>query len=86
MEYLPAIGEALTLLYEREQAFHARCASLRVDCSGEFVSTEYAEVESFLKANEAYLKKVAAMGAEKARASAATTIREIREIIGFKSL
>lgn len=38
-----------------------------------------------LAADEAYLKKVAALGAEKARASAAKTVREIREIIGFRS-
>ncbi len=37
-----------------------------------------------LAADEVYLKKVASMGAEKARASAAKTIREVREIIGFK--
>jgi tryptophanyl-tRNA synthetase len=37
-----------------------------------------------LASDAAYLKKVAAMGAEKARASAAKTIREVREIIGFK--
>ena len=38
-----------------------------------------------LDADESYLKKVASMGAEKARASAAKTVREVREIIGFKS-
>jgi tryptophanyl-tRNA synthetase len=38
-----------------------------------------------LNANEAYLRKVVDMGAEKARASARKTIREVREIIGFKS-
>jgi len=37
-----------------------------------------------LASDAAYLKKVAAMGAEKARASAAKTIREVHEIIGFK--
>ncbi len=37
-----------------------------------------------LAADEVYLKKVASLGAEKARASAAKTIREVREIIGFK--
>jgi len=31
-----------------------------------------------------YLKKVAAMGAEKARESASKTIKEVREIIGFR--
>ena len=34
--------------------------------------------------NEEYLRKVAKMGAEKARESAAKTVQEVREIIGFK--
>ena len=38
-----------------------------------------------LAADEQYLRKVAAMGAEKAHASASKTVREVREIIGFKS-
>jgi len=38
-----------------------------------------------LQSNDAYLKKVVAMGAEKAHASASKTVREVREIIGFKS-
>jgi tryptophanyl-tRNA synthetase len=37
-----------------------------------------------LSENEAYLSKVAHHGAEKARESASKTIREVREIIGFK--
>jgi tryptophanyl-tRNA synthetase len=37
-----------------------------------------------LSSNNTYLQKVATMGAEKARESAASTIREIREIIGFR--
>ena len=37
-----------------------------------------------LEADTDYLKKVAGMGAEKARESARKTIREVREIIGFK--
>ncbi len=36
-----------------------------------------------IAANEDYLKKVMAMGKEKAQASAAKTIKEVREIIGF---
>jgi len=35
--------------------------------------------------DDAYLRKVAAEGVEKARESAAKTIREVREIVGFKS-
>lgn len=38
-----------------------------------------------LNANEAYLKKVVLLGAEKAHASAQKTIREVRDIIGFRS-
>jgi tryptophanyl-tRNA synthetase len=37
-----------------------------------------------LTSNEAYLRKVVNMGAEKAHESAAKTIKEVREIIGFK--
>ena len=37
-----------------------------------------------LHANTEYLSKVAAIGAEKARESASQTIKEIREIIGFR--
>jgi len=48
-------------------------------------TTPFREKMMALAADEGYLKKVAAMGAEKARASASKTIREIREIIGFKA-
>lgn len=37
-----------------------------------------------IAANKAYLKEVAEYGAEKARQSAANTIKEVREIIGFR--
>ncbi|MCX6269438.1 MAG: tryptophan--tRNA ligase [Bacteroidetes bacterium] len=48
-------------------------------------TTPFREKMMALAADESYLKKVAALGAEKARASAAKTVREVREIIGFKS-
>lgn len=38
-----------------------------------------------IQADDAYLKKVAEKGREKARASASKTVREVREIIGIKS-
>ncbi len=38
-----------------------------------------------LSSDSDYLHKVARMGAEKARESASKTVREVREIIGFKS-
>ena len=37
-----------------------------------------------IAADTGYLKKVAALGAEKARESASKTIREVREMIGFR--
>ncbi|PLX10224.1 MAG: tryptophan--tRNA ligase [Marinilabiliales bacterium] len=37
-----------------------------------------------IKSNDAYLRKVAMMGAEKARESATKTVKDVREIIGFK--
>ncbi|WP_291861701.1 tryptophan--tRNA ligase [Marinilabilia sp.] len=37
-----------------------------------------------IAADDAYLRKVAEMGKEKARASASKTVKEVREIIGFK--
>ncbi len=37
-----------------------------------------------LAANDAYINKVAKMGAEKAHESASKTVKEVREIIGFK--
>jgi tryptophanyl-tRNA synthetase len=42
------------------------------------------KIEDLLK-NEPYLSTVAKLGKEKARESATKTIREVREIIGFKS-
>ncbi|MDP1623854.1 MAG: tryptophan--tRNA ligase [Bacteroidales bacterium] len=47
-------------------------------------TTPFREKMLALAADDAYLKKVASMGAEKARASAAKTVREVREIIGFR--
>ena len=38
-----------------------------------------------ISADEDYIRKVTKMGAEKAHASAAKTIKEVREIIGFRS-
>ncbi|WP_069659753.1 tryptophan--tRNA ligase [Arcticibacter eurypsychrophilus] len=38
-----------------------------------------------IASNSEYLRKVSKMGAEKARESASKTIKEVREIIGFKS-
>ncbi len=39
-----------------------------------------------LREDDQYLRKVALQGAEKARASASATIKEVREIMGFRTL
>ena len=49
------------------------------------VTTPIREKIIELKSNNEYLRKVISMGAEKARESASKTIKEVREIIGFKS-
>jgi tryptophanyl-tRNA synthetase len=38
-----------------------------------------------IEKDEVYLRKVVKLGTEKARESASKTIREVREIIGFRS-
>ncbi len=38
-----------------------------------------------INSDSAYLQKVVRLGAEKARESASKTLREVREIIGFKT-
>ena len=48
-----------------------------------FVNPFRERIEEIM-ADEVYLDKVAAMGKEKAKASAGKTIREVRELIGFK--
>ena len=49
-----------------------------------FVSPFTERIEE-LKADNEYLQKDVKIGAEKARESARKTIKEVREIIGFKS-
>ena len=49
-----------------------------------FTAPFYERIQSISNDNK-YLKKVAEMGAEKARDSASKTIKEVRQIIGFKS-
>ena len=49
------------------------------------VTTPIRERINDIKNDDAYLNKVTKMGAEKARESAAKTLREVREIMGFKT-
>lgn len=47
-------------------------------------TTPIREKINAIAADDAYLRKVAEMGKEKAHASASKTVKEVREIIGFK--
>jgi len=50
-----------------------------------FTAPFYEKINELSK-NDAYIKKVIDMGAEKARANAQKTVREVREIIGFRKI
>ncbi len=47
-------------------------------------TTPFRERIESIRSDDAYLRKVVNMGAEKAKISAAKTVKEVREIIGFK--
>lgn len=78
-----------TLDFFKEQ--HANCSIRYGDMKKQlaediikFVSPIREKIEGIYN-NTEYLSKVANMGKEKARASASQTLKEVREIIGFKS-
>lgn len=48
-------------------------------------TTPFKEKIDAIKADTAYLKKVVALGTEKARESASNTLQEVRKIIGFRN-
>jgi tryptophanyl-tRNA synthetase len=48
-------------------------------------TTPFKEKIDAIKADEKYLKKVVDLGTDKARASASSTLKEVRNIIGFKT-
>ena len=78
-----------TCLHFEDQYSHGqiRYGDLKKQLAEDIIqfTTPFREKMIELSANEAYLKKVATMGAEKAKASAGITIRQIREIIGFRA-
>ncbi len=69
---------------------HAKCAirygDMKKQLADDIVNFTAPTRENLLSisSNDDYLRKVARMGAEKARENAQKTIREVREIIGFK--
>jgi tryptophanyl-tRNA synthetase len=79
--------EILNYFEESYQSGSIRYGDMKKQLAEDIIlfTTPFREKMLALAADEQYLKKVAALGAEKARASAGKTIREVREIIGFKS-
>lgn len=82
-------GAPETVIHFREQ--YANCSirygDLKKQLSADIIHLTAPIRERILEiqADDAYLAKVVKMGAEKARASASRTLREVREIIGFRS-
>lgn len=85
---LETVSKQDTVAYFREQ--YTRCtikySELKKQLAEDIISftTPFREKILQVYSDEAYIRKVVKLGAEKARESAAKTIREVKEIIGFK--
>jgi tryptophanyl-tRNA synthetase len=85
---MSVVSDSSTLEYFKEK--HANCeiryGDLKKQLGEDIVkfTDPIRERISEILADNKYLSKVVAGGAEKARASASKTIREVREIIGYK--
>jgi len=85
---MDAVSESSTVEYFREK--HASCEIRYGDMKKQLAEDIIKVTEPIrVRINEIindpdYLGRVVAMGAEKARASAAATIREVRQIIGYR--
>ncbi len=83
------LSDSSTLEFFKEQ--HARCEIRYGDLKKQLaedilkVTLPIRERTEEILADRAYMGKVAAMGAEKARESAAKTVKEVREIMGFST-
>ncbi len=78
--------EALTFFQEEYAKCSIRYGDLKKQLAEDiikFIEPIYNRIQE-ISSNEEYLRKVAKMGADKARESASKTVKEVREIIGFK--
>ena len=86
---MDVVSEKSTVVHFKEQ--YAKCSIRYGDMKKQLAEdmirtiTPIRERINELKADEAYLGKIAAMGKEKARESASKTLKEVRNIIGFKN-
>lgn len=89
-QLLKAVSSDETLQYFEDQynTCQIRYGDLKKQLAADMISFTapiYDKILS-LRSDDAYLSRVAKMGAEKARENAQKTIREVREIIGLKSI
>lgn len=86
---MKAVSDPQTVAYFAEK--HAACEIRYGDMKKQLaediikVTEPIRERINEIKADNAYLSRVVREGAEKARASASKTVREVREIMGYKS-
>jgi tryptophanyl-tRNA synthetase len=78
--------DTVTFFEEKYNACEIRYGDMKKQLAEDVINFNAPLREKILKisADDQYLSKVARMGAEKARESASRTVREVREIIGFK--
>lgn len=85
---MSVVSEPETLTYFKEQYSNCniRYGDLKKQLAEDIIQfTEpLRDKINSIASDEAYLRKVVSMGKEKAHASASKTLREVREIIGFK--
>ena len=85
---MSAVSEPSTLKYFKEK--HASCEIRYGDMKKQLaediikITDPVREKINAILTDDRYLARVVAEGAEKARASASKTIREVREIIGYR--
>jgi tryptophanyl-tRNA synthetase len=78
--------ETLAFFEEKYQQCEIRYGDMKKQLAEDVIqfTTPFREKIIALENDSEYLRKVTRMGAEKARESAAKTVREVREIIGFR--
>ncbi len=89
-QLMSAVSEKETLQYFEDQYNNCqiRYGDMKKQIASDIITftTPIYEKIIELRSNQDYLSKVAKQGAEKARENAQKTIREVREIMGFKKL
>ncbi|MGB4414927.1 MAG: tryptophan--tRNA ligase [Paludibacter sp.] len=88
-QLMQVVSTPKTLLYFEEQynTCHIRYGDMKKQLAQDMIvfTEPIRERIKAISADEAYVSRAARIGREKARESASKTIREVREIIGFKS-